>query len=92
MMRERALKNERDSFKTAMRMRAKRQALVVRQVSLRPVMVEEQERVEVWQARPRQWAARYEIADIVTQSGVHAQDCLVLHPARFVLAHLNAQL
>jgi hypothetical protein len=81
MMGEGAFKNEGDRFKTAMGMRTKRQAVVVGQICLRPVMVEKQERVEVWQSRPRQGTARHQIADIVAIGGVNPEYGFVGHVA-----------
>src|SRR5690606_4032809 len=57
-----------------MRMRAERQAAIVGRVGLRPVMVEEEEGIDLRDARARQRAARDEIADVVTKAVVDGAD------------------
>jgi len=69
-MRQIAFENEGDGFKTAMRMRAERQALIIRRVMHRPMVIEKQERIQLRQTRAGQGTARDEIADIIAMGGM----------------------
>ena len=70
----RSLDDEGHRLAAAMRMRAERQAAIVRRIDLRPVMVEEEERIDLLQPRPRQRPAGDEIAHIVAKSWVNGGD------------------
>ena len=65
LVHEFAVENERHRFEAAMRMRPERQAAIVRRINLRPVVIQEQEWVDLRHARPRQGTARHEIRDVV---------------------------
>ena len=73
-MRQRALENEGDGLEAPVRMRPERQPAIVGGIDLRPVMVEEQERIELVEPRTRQWPAGREIADIVADRSVLGDD------------------
>ena len=62
-----------------MRMRAERQAAIVRGINLRPMVIEEKKRVDLLHARARNWTARDEIRDVVAVCGMQAEDLLVSH-------------
>lgn len=70
VMAQLAIENERHRLEAAMRMRAKRQAVIVRRISLRAVMVQKQKRIDLRYARTRQRPSRDEIADIVANGFV----------------------
>jgi hypothetical protein len=73
------LKDERHRLEAAMRMRAERQAAVVRTINLRPVVIEEQERIDLLHTRAWHRPARNKIADIVTVRWMDTADDLVGH-------------
>ena len=64
--------NEGHRLEAAMRVRAEGQPAIVRRIDLRPVMIDEQERVEA--LRRRQRPPGDEIADIVALGRVKAKD------------------
>ena len=59
------LQNEGHGLEPTMRMRAEWQALIVRGINLRPMVIEEEKRVDLLHARARNWPARDEIRDVV---------------------------
>jgi hypothetical protein len=69
-MRQLAFQDEGDRLETAMRVRTKRKAAVVRRIDLRAVVIEEQERVHLRHARTRKRAAGDEVADVVAVGGM----------------------
>jgi hypothetical protein len=73
-MRQLALKNESDGFKSAMRVRTKGQSTVRRRITLRPVMIQEQKRVELIERRIGERTRSPEIADVVLNGGVLLPD------------------
>jgi hypothetical protein len=78
-VREQAVEDKRDGLEPAVRMRAERQAAVVRRIDLRAVVIQEQERVDLVEMRSRHGALGDEVADVVAQRGVYAPDDLVGH-------------
>ena len=74
-----AVEDEGDGFEAAVRVRAERQAVVVGRVGLRTVVVEEQERIELFEVRVGQRALGQQVADIVAHCGVQAPDGFVAH-------------
>ncbi|GEM_PF-5825216 len=74
MMSEATFKDKGYRLKSAMRMRAEGKAAIVRWLGLRPMVVEEQERVDLRQAGPRDGPARHQILDIVTHCPVKGDE------------------
>jgi hypothetical protein len=64
-MRKRARDDERDGLEPTMRMRPERQAVVVRRIRLRAMVVEEEEGIDLLEPRIRQRTPRAQIADVV---------------------------
>jgi hypothetical protein len=64
-MGERTLDDERDRLEAAMGMRAERQPVIVRRIDLRPVMVQKQEWIDLFDLVVRQGSLRAQIPDII---------------------------
>ncbi len=60
-----AVEDERHGFEAAMWMRPEWQAVIVRTIDLRPMVIQEQEWVDLRHARPRQGATCHEIRDVI---------------------------
>jgi hypothetical protein len=60
-----ALKDEGHCFETPMRMRPERQTTIVWRIYLRPVMIQEEKRIHLRNARPRERATCDEIRNVV---------------------------
>ena len=56
-----------------------RQAAIVRRIDLRPVVIEEEERIDLPHLRPRHRPARDEIGDVVAMRRMEAENGLVGH-------------
>ena len=69
-----ALENESHGLEATMGMRAEGQATIARPVGLRPVMVEEEKRIDLLEARAGQRPPRDEIADVVAVRGMEGDD------------------
>ena len=74
VVRQLALQDEGHGLEAAMRMRSERQAAIVRRIGLRPVMVQEQEGIDLLDPRPRHGPARHQVSDVVAVGRVPAQD------------------
>src|SRR5436305_1756834 len=78
-VRELAFEDESDGLEAAMRMRAERQALVVRRINLRPVVIEEEKGIDLVERRPGKRTTRDQVADVVAHRSVHACNRSVGH-------------
>lgn len=74
VVRQHAVEDEGDGFKTAMRMRAEWQAIIARAIDLRAVMIKEQKWTDTVEAWAGHGPARGEVADIVAISGMKLLD------------------
>src|SRR5690606_2690494 len=73
-MREVAREDEGYRLKSAMRMRPERQSVVAGRIDLWPVVVEEQERIDLRKVRPGHRPPRHEVGDVVALGGVNGRD------------------
>ena len=67
---QRALQNEGDRLEPPVRVRPKRQPTIIGGIYLRAVVIQEQKRIELIHARPRQRPAGDQVSDIVTMGRV----------------------
>jgi hypothetical protein len=76
---ELALQDEGHGLEAAMGMRPERQAVAVRRIDLRAMVVEKQEGIDLVDPRTRHRPARDEVGDVVALGGVDGDDGLLSH-------------
>src|SRR5690606_21641989 len=74
VMREVACEDEGYRLEAAMRVRPERQSVVTGRIDLRPVMVEEQERIDLRKVRPGHRPPRHEVGNVVALGRVNGSD------------------